>query len=84
MPENRTGWRRRPAQEIRSHVAARPGFQSWELLVERQSGQFQAVSRWGCLVEAEGASRDGFTDRAGMLGGLLEGELEQTLYEVRP
>jgi hypothetical protein len=69
--------------QVRPHVAARPGFQRWELLVERETGRFQAISHWGSLVEAEGASRDGFTDRAGMLAGLLEEGVAQTLFEVR-
>jgi hypothetical protein len=32
-------------------------------------------------VEAEGAARDGFADRAGMLAGLLEGGPTQAIFE---
>ena len=70
--------------EVRPHIATRAGFISWSLLIARETGRFQAITFWVSRVEADGASRDGFSDRAGMLGGLLEGELEQTLYEVRP
>lgn len=70
--------------EVRPHIATRAGFISWSLLIARETGRFQAITFWGSLVEANSASRDGFTDRAGMLRGLLAGELEQTLYEVRP
>lgn len=69
--------------QVRPHVAARPGFVRWSLLIERETGRFQAITSWGSRVEAEGASRDGFTDRAGLLAGTLDGELEQTLYDVR-
>ena len=69
-------------RDVRPLVSARAGFCDWALLVERATGRFQAISRWGSRVEAEGASRDGFTDRAGLLAGALEGELEQTLYDV--
>lgn len=68
--------------DIRPLLSSRPGFQGWDLLVERPTGSFQAITRWSCLVEAEGASRDGFTDRAGLLAGLLEGEVSQALFEV--
>ncbi len=65
----------------RPHVSARPGFRGWELLVASASGQFQAITRWASRVEAEGAARDGFTDRADMLAGLLEGGLTQAVFE---
>lgn len=68
--------------EVRPHVSARPGFRRWELLVERETGRFQAVTHWSSRVEAEGASRDGFGDRAGMLDSLVDGEMGQTLFEV--
>jgi hypothetical protein len=70
--------------QVRPHVAARPGFLGWELLIDRETGHFQALTRWGSRVEAEGASRDGFSDRAGMLTGALDGDVAQTLFEVRP
>lgn len=69
-------------KQIRPHVSKRPGFQRWELLIVRASGTFQVITYWSSQVEAEGASRDGFTDRARMLDNLLEGELAQTLFEV--
>ena len=69
-------------RDVRPLVGTRPGFQGWELLVDRASGRFQAVSYWGCRTEAEGAGRDGFTDRAGALASLLEGPVNQVLFEV--
>ena len=69
-------------REVRPLVSARPGCRGWELLVARDSGAFRTITRWSSRVEAEGASRDGFADRAGLLAGLLDGEIEQTLFEV--
>ncbi len=68
--------------EVRPHVSARAGFRGWELLVARASGRFHAITRWSSLVEAEAASRDGFGDRAGLLAGLLDGELDQAVFAV--
>lgn len=70
-------------RDVRPPVGARAGFRGWALLVERATGRFRAISRWGSRVESEGATRDGFTDRAGLLAGTPEGELEQTRYDVR-
>ena len=70
--------------QIRPHLLGRPGCRGWELFIDRETGRFQAITRWASLVEAQGASRDGFTDRAGLLAAALAGEVEQMLYEVRP
>ena len=69
-------------QDIRPHLSRRPGFAGWELLVDRDSGAFHAVTRWASRTEALGAARDGFQDRAGLLGGLVDGPLVQGLFEV--
>jgi hypothetical protein len=69
-------------RDIRPHVGARSGFAGWELFVDRSTGAFHAVTRWTSETEALGAAKDGFSDRAGMLRGLLEGEVTQAIFEV--
>lgn len=70
------------SNQVRSDISRHPGFQGWELLVDRQTGAIQAITHWSSAIEARGAARDGFRERTGMLDNLLEGVTTETLFEV--
>lgn len=70
------------SSQVRPDVSRRPGFQGWELLVDRQTGHIQAITRWSSAIEAQGAARDGFRERTGMLDDLLEGTATETIFEI--
>ncbi len=74
----------RPARPRRPHVCPRrrhPGG-GGPPPRQRARGRFHAITRRSSLVEAAGASRDGFGDRAGLLAGLPDGAFDQAVFAV--
>ena len=68
--------------EVRPNVTKQPGFQGWEVLIDRQTGFTQTTTRWATEAEAKAAAKEGFRERTAMLEGLLEGTTSQAVYEV--
>jgi len=71
-------------EQVRPNVSKQPGFQGWELLVDRKTGQMQAITRFASEAEAQAAAQGSYRERAAMLDGMLDGATTQAIFEVRP
>ena len=71
-------------EQVRPNVSQQSGFQGWELLVDRKTGQMQAITRFASEAEAQAAAQGSYRERAAMLDGMLDGATTQAIFEVRP
>jgi heme-degrading monooxygenase HmoA len=69
-------------ERVQPNLTQQPGFQSWELLVDRTSGKVASVSHFATEADAQAGGDQAFQDRTAMIERYLDGSTHLDIYEV--
>jgi heme-degrading monooxygenase HmoA len=69
-------------ERVQPNLKHKQGFQSWELLVNRKTGNMASVSHFATEEDAQAGGDQEFQDRTAMMERFLDGSTHLEIYEV--
>ncbi|HEX7101505.1 MAG TPA: hypothetical protein VF201_02565 [Nitrolancea sp.] len=69
-------------EQIAPNLKKQPGFQNWELMVNRSTGKMASVSHFATEADAQAGGPSGLTEREAMVKPYLDGPSHLEIYEV--
>lgn len=69
-------------EKIAPNLKQQPGFQNWELLVNRTTGKMASVSHFATETDAQAGGPTGFNERVALIEPYLNGPSHLEIYEV--
>ncbi len=67
---------------VAPNLKKQPGFQKWELLVNRETGKMASVSHFATKADAQAGGPSGLKERVSMIESHLDGPSHLEIYEV--
>jgi heme-degrading monooxygenase HmoA len=69
-------------EQVAPNLKQQPGFQNWELLVNRTTGKMASVSHFATEADAQAGGQAGLKERVAMIAPYLDGPTQLEIYEV--